>query len=171
MRGDGCYTECTVRKVPTMKDGALKGLLICAGLAVTLLGMLVHPLILLVAAALWYVITLLWPRFSVVYEYVFVDGQLDFDKILGGNARNNAKRIDLKQVITVAPGKSHALDSYNNREGIRKFDFTSCSKEEGHKVYVIIHQSPKEIERIAFEPDETLLALMKQKAPRKISEY
>ena len=29
MRGDGCYTECTVRKVPTMKDGALKGLLIC----------------------------------------------------------------------------------------------------------------------------------------------
>ena len=39
MRGDGCYTECTVRKVPTMKDGALKGLLICAGLAVTLLGM------------------------------------------------------------------------------------------------------------------------------------
>ena len=170
MRGDGCYTECTVRKSATVTDGIIKGLMVFAGCAVTLLGMLIHPLILLVAAVIWYVITLIWPRFQVVYEYVFVDGQLDFDKILGGNARKHVKRIDMEQVLMVAPENSHALDGYRHLT-VTPFDFTSLASGEGHRVYVIAVQGAKDTELIRFEPDETMVTLMKQKSPRKVSEY
>lgn len=170
MRGDGCYTECTVRKLPTMKDGMLKGLLVGVCCIFGSLGILVHPLFLFVAGVLAFVILpMIWPRFSVVYEYVFVDGQLDFDKIMGGSSRKQLKRIDMEQVLTVAPERSHALDSNRNRPEVRKFDFTSGSKDAN--AYVIINQGQKAVEWIRFEPDETLLSMMKQKSPRKVSEY
>ena len=43
---------------------------------------------------------------------VFVDGQIDFDAIYGGEQRVNIQKIDLEKVDIVAPEQSHALDSY-----------------------------------------------------------
>ena len=43
---------------------------------------------------------------------MFVDGQIDFDAIYGGEQRVNIQKIDLEKVDIVAPEQSHALDSY-----------------------------------------------------------
>ena len=41
----------------------------------------------------------LLPRLHVEYEYVFCDGQLDFDKISGGMKRKNMLRIDFENLV------------------------------------------------------------------------
>lgn len=169
MNLEGCYCECVVKRRGTMggafcKAGllALTTLLVVIGLAVTWL--------LLLAFAAGYLTYWLWPRFQVTYEYVFCDGQLDFDKILGGEGRKHVYRIDLEHVEMIAPEKSHSLDGYRQRN-LPSRDFTSLIQEEGHKVFVIIHKMDKGQEEIRFEPDEKMLALMKSKAPRKIVEF
>ncbi|MBR5712826.1 MAG: hypothetical protein IKX54_04445 [Lachnospiraceae bacterium] len=171
MRGDGCYTECTVRREKTGRDIVIKVSLIALATLFIILGLLIHPLVLALAAVAWYLVIAFWSRFNVVYEYVFVDGQLDFDKIMGGDARKHLKRIDMDQVILVAPERSHALDSYRNKPE-KPSDYTAHSKNEAeHRVYVIVNQGDKGVELIRFEPDDNLLSYMKQKSPRKISAY
>lgn len=166
---EGNYGECTVVRKATTKDFVIKGLLIAGASLLTFLGVLV-PFLLLVAAIAWYLIFAFWSRFNVVYEYVFVDGQIDFDKILGGNARKHIKRIDLDTAIVVAPQRSHALDGYKHLQG-KPFDYTSLDPERENLVYVIVNKGKTDNEIIRFEPDESMLALMKKKAPRKIQEY
>ena len=90
------YAETSVKQKTTAKVAVLKGLLIFgvillmgAGFLsrVALLAMLsVAALILLI----WY-----WPRFKVEWEYVYCDGQLDFDMIQGGEKRKTVLRLSL----------------------------------------------------------------------------
>jgi len=54
--------------------------------------------VLAVVALVWY-----WPRFKVEWEYVFCDGQLDFDRIQGGEKRKTILRIELENADVIAP--------------------------------------------------------------------
>lgn len=168
---EGNYAECVVPRLPRMKDGMIKGLLLLGGCVLTIGGFILHPILLFAAALAWFAIFSFWSRFNVVYEYVFVDGQIDFDKIMGGDARKNAKRIDLDNALIVAPERSHSLDSYRNNPSIKVFDFTSGSPEPGNPIFTVINQGEKGLERVLFEPDENMVLLMKKKAPRKVEEY
>ncbi len=169
MRSDGCYGECLVARKPTIGGAIAKAALIGLVIVLALLGYMISPVLFVVNAILIFFTVMIWPRFDVVYEYVFVDGQLDFDKILGGNGRKHAKRIDMDKVEIVAPVNSHALDGYQHMS-MKPQDFTSLIRDEEHKVYAIIHKGDKEMEYLLFEPDAALLALMKSKAPRKVVE-
>ncbi|MBP5411076.1 MAG: hypothetical protein J6Y26_04090 [Lachnospiraceae bacterium] len=163
------YCECVVPRKSTTKDFAIKGILITLASIVTVLGVAI-PILLFVAAIGWYLIFTFWARFQVVYEYVFVDGQIDFDRILGGSVRKSGKRIDMDTVTLVAPERSHALDGYKHLQ-TKPIDYTSLDPERSNLVYVIINKGDKDTEIIRFEPDENLIAHMKKKAPRKVEEY
>ena len=110
----------------------------------------------------------LFPRFNVEYEYIYCDGQLDFDRISGGSKRKNALRIDFDKVEIAAPVNSHALDNYKNMQLTVK-NFTSLRPDA--KVYAIICRGDKGNIKILFEPDEKMVACIKQKYPRRISEF
>ena len=166
---EGSYSECVVARRQTVKDYAIKGLLIALAISITIAGLFLSVLFVLAAVA-WYLIITFWARFQVVYEYVFVDGQIDFDKIMGGKSRKHVKRVDMDTVTIVAPKNSHALDGYKHLEG-KAIDFTSLDPERESKVYVIVNKGDKDTEIIRFEPDETMVALMKKKAPRKVQEF
>ncbi len=172
MRAEGCYGECVVKKSPSLKDAFLKGCLVTLGIVLLLAGLLLQQILILMVAAIYlYVfIAILWQRFDVTYEYVFVDGQLDFDKIMGGNARKHIKRIDMDTVEIVAPENSHALDGYQHLN-LKPIDFSSTIRNEEHRVFAIINKGVKETEKILFEPNAELLSLMKSKSPRKIQEF
>lgn len=43
------------------------------------------------------------PSKDIAYEYVFVDGQIDFDCIIKGNKRKHKKRTDLEKIDLIAP--------------------------------------------------------------------
>ncbi len=106
----------------------------------------------------------LLPKKQTAYEYVFVDGQIDFDAIYGGEQRVNIQKIDLEKVDIVAPEQSHALDSYQQ---IPLKDCSSGFDKDRHYIAVYRGDDGNSV-RIRFTPDETLLNNMKAKARSKI---
>lgn len=169
MRIDNTYGECVVKRQDTMGGMVCRFGLVGLTSVLVILGLFVQWLLLFAFGAA-YLTYAMWNRFHVTYEYVFCDGQIDFDKMLGGESRKHVYRIDMDQVEIVAPENSQALAGYRHLQAKPK-DFTSLMKGEGHKVYVIAHKGPQGIELIRFEPDEQMVALMKNKAPRKVQEF
>jgi len=108
------------------------------------------------------------PKLNVEWEYVFCDGQLDFDRISGGAKRKTMLRVDFDHLVIAAPKNSHALDGYRHN-GVAVKDFSSL--EEGKNVYGMVITGGEQNQMIFFEPSEKMIAAMKQKAPRKIVEY
>ncbi len=123
----------------------------------------------LVASALFIGLFYILPRFNIEYEYIFVDGQLDFDLIMGGNKRKRGLRIDFENVEVMAPERSHELDSYNRQQFVLK-DYSSRDKESPDR-YVIFYRLGEKLTKIVFEPNDKILGCIKQKSPRKLVEY
>ena len=164
------YTEASVKKRVTAMDTFVKVLTVFI-VAVLLAGGFVFGKTLIgFLGALGVVFAYYFlPRLNVMYEYVFCDGQLDFDKIMAGEKRKHMYRLDFDQVVIMAPANSHALDSYKNNPATKKLDFTSLEK--NRKVYCIVESAGEMQTLVYFEPNEKMISYIKQKAPRKVSEY
>ncbi len=164
------YTEASVKKRVTATDTLIK-VVIIAGVAVLLgCGFILGNKLLGFIGVLGVVFAYYFlPQLNVMYEYVFCDGQLDFDKIMAGEKRKHMYRLDFDQVLIMAPANSHALDSYKSNPAAKKLDFTSLEKD--RKAYCIVESSGDLQTLVYFEPNEKMVSYIKQKAPRKVSEY
>ncbi len=110
-----------------------------------------------------------FPRLnSVEYEYIYCDGQIDFDRITGNSKRKTQLRVDFEKVEIMAPVNSHSLDSYNRNNNIKVRDFSSLLAD--RKVYALIYRGEGAVTKILFEPSEKMIDCIKHKTPRKISE-
>ncbi|MDK2809082.1 MAG: hypothetical protein PWP24_1819 [Clostridiales bacterium] len=107
-----------------------------------------------------------FPRLNYEYEYIFCDGQIDFDKIMGGNKRKNLLKIDMDEMELAGPVKATEVASYQN---LKTRDFSS--KQQNGRVYVLIVRVNNEMIRVLFEPSEKMLELMRRKSPRKVIRY
>ena len=164
------YAEAGCKRRNTVKVVLGKAGLIAVVVIIFLLALLTLNQILMFVGMLGIVgLVFFLPRLNVEYEYIFVDGQLDFDKIMGGARRKTAMRIQIEQIELVAPLDSHTLDSYQNNSQMKVKDFSSGDR--NAKVYAVMHRQGETLTKILFEPDEKMLACMKQKSPRKIVEY
>ncbi len=103
------------------------------------------------------------PSANIAYEYVFVDGQIDFDIIIAGNKRKTKKRTDLEKIDIVAPEGSPSLNQYSR---LPLVDFSSGVKSDRH--FIAVSKSDNGQERIKFTPDEKLIENMKFKGRSKI---
>jgi hypothetical protein len=161
------YAEAGVKRKDTAASMGLRVLMI-AGIFISLFLLVRGQLWSYVGAVIIILVFIFYPRLSVEYEYIFIDGQLDFDKITGKSRRKTMLRIDFDQVEIMAPYKSSALDSYKNIQ-LEKKDFSSLDK--ASKPYVIIASAGNKKMKIIFEPNEKMLALIKQKNSRKVTTY
>ena len=166
---EGNYCEARAKKRKTANDMMIKGLII-AGIVLSVLAGLIlqQSLVFLLAVVLGIVAYILFPRLNVEYEYVFCDGQLDFDKIMNGERRKHLARVDMDQVVAVAPKNSHALDGYK-RDGVKTADYSSL--EDNAKVWGLVITAGEQSTIYYFEPTEEMIRRMKQKAPRKVVEF
>lgn len=161
------YAEAGVKRQQTMGTVAIKaGFIVVAALALLLTTFSIIFFMILVAIIA--VMIYLFPRLNIEYEYVFCDGQLDFDKIMGKVKRKTALKIDFDQVEMMAPENSHSLDSFKNAK-LEIRDFTSGTKEA--KPYVIIYRDGEKAIKILFEPNEKMINCIKMKHPRKVAQY
>ena len=166
---DGLYAEARAKKKVTTKDNLLKILLYIGMIGSFGIGFLGGSMILIIVGLILLAVGYYFlPRLAVEYEYVFCDGQLDFDRICGGAKRKTMLRVDFDKLVVIAPKNSHALDGYRHN-GVEVKDFSSL--EEHAKVYGMVVTGGERQTLIYFEPNEKMLAAMKQKAPRKIMEY
>ena len=161
------YAEAGVKRKDTAATMGLRALMmigVLVGLFLVVMGQILSYIGIAIIIAVFF----LYPKLNVEYEYVFVDGQIDFDRITGKSRRKTILRIDFEQVEIMAPAHSASLDSYNHIQTEKK-DFSSLTKDS--KPYVIIASADNKKLRIIFEPSEKMIAMMKQKSPRKISAY
>lgn len=161
------YAEAGVKRKENASSMALRGLMIFAAV-IGLILMFLGSIFSLLGVAVIALVFFFFPRLSVDYEYIFVDGQFDFDRISGKAKRKTILRIDMDQVEVIAPEGSHALDGYTYVQCV-KMDFSSGDK--NIKPYIIIATKENKKYRIAFEPNEKMLSMIKQKGPRKLSGY
>lgn len=157
------YAEANAKKKMTGAVIALKTILIVLVILIFVATILsrIRLLVLLGVAAvfglIWY-----WPRFKVEWEYVFCDGQLDFDMIQGGERRKNILRIEIEDADVIAPVDSHRLDGYRHLD-VRDYS----SMKENAKVYGIATRLPEKEDKvlILFEPTSRMIDLMHKKCP------
>lgn len=160
------YTEVMVEKRFTGKDMAIKVLLIFLTVFTAVVGLVLMPLALIVAIVLGVIDYIFIPRLSVEYEYLYVNGELDIDKIFSKAKRKKGGRYDLGKMEIMAPVNSHQLDSYRNNTNIKTVDYSSGKPDA--KVYAVIISTDKELQRVLFEPNEVMLKDIRSKMPRKV---
>lgn len=162
------YAEAGVKRKDNIVTFIMRFLLIFVGIIGFLL-MSVQNIILTVAAVVLIVAVIyIFPRLKIEFEYVYCDGQLDFDKIMGNAKRKTVMKVDFEQVEVMAPQGSHSLDGYTYlKTAVR--DFSSMDKTK--KPYVIVCRDGESKTQVIFEPSEKMINTIKMKYPRKIVEY
>lgn len=161
------YTEATVEKKVTFSDILLKAAAWFLVLVVLAAGFLfTSALVIFIGILLGLGAAWLLPSLKVTYEYVYCDGQIDFDKIMNGEKRKHICRTDLDQAVVIAPADSHELDSFRFNNTPKK-DFTSKTEGPEHKVYALVESSGELQTIYYFEPSEKMLDMMRHKAPSK----
>ena len=161
------YAEVVVKRKDTMLTMILRVFLVFLVFVSFLLITLQNGMFLVIGAILIVGIIYLFPRLNIEYEYIYCDGQLDFDKIMGNSKRKTIKRIDFEQVEVMAPLGSHSLDGYTYIQSKMK-NFTSNRKDV--TPYVVIAKDGPTITKYLFEPNKKMIDLIKMKYSRKISE-
>ena len=103
---------------------------------------------------------------DVEYEYLYVDKELQIDRILAKNSRKRMETLDLNELEILAPIRSHELDSYRNRN-LKKADYSSGEEGREAQTYMLVVNE----KQIIFEPTEEMVKTVKVFAPRKVFTY
>lgn len=158
------YAEAGCRPVKTAVDyaktaGMIFAAIVCAAL------ILISGNFILGGAGIVGIVAIIYfyPLLNVEYEYIFCDGQLDFDKIMGGNKRKTALKIDMEDIEIIGPVKAAELASYKN---LKTKDFSS--KKGDANTYAAIGNVKNENVRILFDPSQKMIECMRMKSPRKV---
>lgn len=160
------YTEEIVKKEKTGKDMLIRiGLIagtVLSVLSFLILGWIGLVLIIGFGVADYFVI----PSLDLEYEYLYVNGELDIDKIMSKQKRKRVYSADVSAVELMAPTQSHELDHYKSRSDIKKKDFSSGRADA--KTYTMVLKADQGMEMVTFEPGEIILKDMKRMAPREV---
>ncbi len=158
------YAEAGVKVKPPFQAVFLKVVLIVALVFSLLLSIvtgnsLFAPLAGLIAVAAFY----FWPRLSKIeYEYIFCDGEFDFDRITGGAKRKNMLKVDMDNVEVIA---SPARKAEFEQTDIGKIKDFSDKKE---NAYMMIAATESGKVKVYFQPSEKMVECMYNKAPSKV---
>lgn len=102
-------------------------------------------------------------RLKVEYEYIFINGHLDIDKIINKSKRKNVFSMHVSDLQILAPKGSSALQGLSCTKTL---DVTS--RREGEPVFEMLVSEKKDTHRILLEPGEELLEGIFLMAPRKV---
>lgn len=157
------YMEQLVpRKTAVKKDSMIRN--ICFLLTI-IMGLLTIVLPIFIIGAIIFIVidVMLVKNSSVEYEYLYLNGDLDIDKVIAKQKRKRSYTFNMNDVIVIAPTNSGEVRPYQN---VKTLDFSSGV--ESSSVYKVVLVKNSEKESILIEPNEALLSGMKMVAPRKV---
>ena len=160
------YSELLVKKEQTLKDKAIKILMIALIVIAVAAGLVMTPLAWIVVLGLGIAAYFVLPNRDLEYEYVFVNGELDIDRIASKAKRKRMHTFDLAKMDIMAPVKSHRLDYQNHNTNLKVLDFSSGNPE--HKIFAMIISGEKEVYKVLLEPDQELISNIEKSCPRKV---
>ncbi len=162
------YLEELVKRKWTTKDRAVRILLIALTVILILGAFFVQYILVFPAIAICIADIFIFPRFNIEWEYQYVNGELDVDRIINKAKRKRRESIDLDRVEIIAPAVSHRLDYYNNNRNLKEVNYTSNDPEREKQVYAMIVADENSLKKVLFEPTEKMLRDMRTRAPRKV---
>lgn len=162
------YKEILVKKKMSAGNKLLKGVMITLTVLLVVVGFVIWPL-LIAGVVLGVVSFFVVPKLDVEYEYLYVNGELDIDAIYSKQKRKKIGSYDMVNLEVLAPEKSHALDAFRNKQGVKTKDFTSGDPQV--KSYILVMNQEKGQEMIKVELDDSILSDIRRIAPRKVNMY
>ena len=148
---DDFYTEQLIKKQANSKD-MLKKVGLIAITVVSVLLAFVIPIGIILPIVMIVIDVLVIRSLNVEYEYVFVNGDLDIDKIMNKSRRKRMFSIDAEQMELLAPVGAVELMQYKKA---KTYDYTSGTGKA--PVYALIASDKGEVKQILFEPNETII--------------
>lgn len=103
---------------------------------------------------------------DVEYEYTYIEGELDIDKIKAKRKRKKVAKIDLDELILIAPHGSDELNQYSRSSDCKRINATS--RKQGKKIYDVVYHHDSTTELVSFEPNEKMLETIRTRHPRKV---
>ena len=160
------YSELLIKKEPTGKDQALKVLIIALIVLTAAAGLFIIPLAWVLTIALGVAAYFILPLLDLEYEYVFVNGELDIDRIASKAKRKRMKSFDLAKMEIMAPMNSHRMDYQNHNTNMKVLDFSSGNPQ--HKIFAMIIADDNSVCKVLLEPDRELINNIAKSCPRKV---
>lgn len=156
------YTEQLIKKQTSTKDIVVKAILVAIAI-VSVLTIFIFPVGLIIPII---VIALVWfalSRMDVEYEYLYVNGDLDIDKIMHKSKRKRVFSANAKEMELLAPADAPQLAQYQNAKVI---DLSSGAADARRYALIVAHSG--EVEKLIFEPNDTIVEGLFMLAPRKV---
>lgn len=157
-----CYTEQMVKRKAPPKTIMLKGLMILATVLSVMLVFII-PFAIIVPVIMVCADVFVFRSTDVEYEYLFLNGDLDIDKIMSKSRRKNAFGMEISELEVLAPVGAPELRQY---QGLKGMNFSSMTP--GAKLYEMIVVQKGVKKKIIFEPNTVILEGVKMLAPRKV---
>ncbi len=158
------YMEQLVpRKKPVKKDSLIKNICLALTAVMVVLTVLLGGIFLVGVMVLGVIDVMLLKNSSVEYEYLYLNGELDIDKVIAKQKRKKAYTLDMKDVVVIATVESGEVRPF---QSVKTSDFSSGVM--SPSVYKAVISKNGEKTAILFEPNEDLLKGMKMVAPRKV---
>lgn len=164
------YCEWLVARKQTVMTSVLKALIVTAGVVVLLLGILfagrTWSLSLVAGVGAVVGAYYLSKSLNIEYEYIFTGGELSVDKVIDQQRRKNVLTVDLQSVELVAKYESGPMASYRNNQELKVTDYSSGKDPEN--AYALVCTGGETRGIYLFDPNEKMLKMMRNYAPRKI---
>ena len=159
------YRETLVKHPTSGLDTLKKAGVIALTVVLAAGGLFISPFLLILAVGAgvlaWFVITGL----DLEYEYLYVNGDIDIDKIMNKQRRKRVASYSLEELEIVAPEGSHDLDAYNGKAAVK--DYTSGNPD--IKPYVAVYNQKDGMQMVKLELEKDVLQDIRRLAPRKVS--
>ena len=156
------YTEQLVKKRTTMKDVFIKAFLVAVAI-VSVITVLMFPLGIIIPIIVIVLVVFLIRRLDVEYEYLYVNGDLDIDKIMHKAKRKRVFSTNISNMELLAPEGAYELNNYTNAKVV---DYSSGMADA--KRYVLVVAENGQVTKLIFEPNETIIEGIFLMAPRKV---
>lgn len=105
-----------------------------------------------------------WNYYKLEYEYVYCDGQIDFDIVRNNSKRKHILRVNLENAELLAPADSANIQNYR---GVNQ-ELSFISQRESTRIYALIVKKHDKVMRILIEPNIKMLKLVRNKMPNKV---
>lgn len=157
------YAEQLVKKRTDGKDIMKKAVLI-ALTVIAFFAAFLFPILLLLPVIMIVVDVFLFKRLDVEYEYIYINGELDIDKIMHKEKRKHLFSANVKEMEMLAPENAFQLKDF--RES-KFYDYSSGNTDLPNR-YVLVISRSGQIIKILFEPKQDLIEGIYLLTPRKV---
>ena len=160
------YEEILVKKGKTPTDTILKALAIGVTSFLIIAGILLFNPIILVLGMIMGLLSyyLILPNIDLEYEYLYVGGDIDIDKIMAKRKRKKVGTFSKDNLEIMAPTGSDHLSPYLKNGKVK--DYTSADP--SVKTWTLVYGGEKTSDIIRLELTDEIAQDMRRYAPRKV---